>query len=143
MASTPYSAARSTSEPDKTVSLPCVCAQRYLDGNSAPEHGSESSWLACPAMHTGSMGAPDAQRSGPGIGWRERRTGPQHAAVWVRVDGTWRKGKIIEWITGLGGSGSWDVVIKEDEPGDGTPWQGRYRYDPRAIRQRHGDVPPR
>jgi hypothetical protein len=36
------------------------------------------------------------------------------------------QGRIIEWITGLSGLGGWDVVIK----GDGTPWQGRYHYDP-------------
>jgi hypothetical protein len=94
-------------------------------------------------MHTGKVATPDAQRSGPGIGWRERRAGPRHAAVWVRVDGLWRKGRIIEWVTELGGSGGWDLVIKEDELGDGTPWQGRYHYDPQAIRQRHGDIPPR
>lgn len=93
--------------------------------------------------HWPTVGTPDAQRSGPGIGWRERRSGPRHAAVWVRAGGTWRKGRIIEWVTELGGPGGWDVVIIEDEPGDGVPWQGRYRYDPQAIRQRHGETPPR
>jgi hypothetical protein len=53
------------------------------------------------------------------------------------VDGLWRKGRIIEWVTELGSLGGWDVVIKEDEPDDGTPWQGRYRYDPQAIRPRN------
>jgi hypothetical protein len=42
---------------------------------------------------------PDARRSGPGIAWRERRTGPRHAAVWVRIGGQWHKGRIIEWVT--------------------------------------------
>jgi hypothetical protein len=59
------------------------------------------------------------------------------------VDGLWRKGRIIEWVAELDGPGDWDVVIKEDEPGDGTPWQGRYHYDSKAIRQRHSDIPPR
>ena len=84
---------------------------------------------------------PDARRSGPGIGWRERRAGPRHAAVWVRLGGRWRKGRIIEWVTVLGGEG-WDCVILADELSGGPPWQGRYHYDPRAIRQRHGDTPP-
>ena len=33
------------------------------------------------------MNIPDARRAGPGIGWRERRTSPRHAAVWVRIGG--------------------------------------------------------
>ena len=61
------------------------------------------------------MSIPDARRSGPGIGWRERRTGPRHAAVWVRVGGQWRKGRIIEWVTEPGALG-WDCVILADEP---------------------------
>jgi len=81
---------------------------------------------------------PDARRSGPGIGWRERRTGPRHAAVWVRIGGQWRKGRIIEWVTEQGAPG-WDCVILADEPPGGVPWQGRYVYDPAAIRRRDGD----
>jgi hypothetical protein len=84
---------------------------------------------------------PDARRSGPGVGWRERRTGPRHAAVWVRIGGRWRKGRILEWVTEPGAPG-WDCVILADEPQGGVPWQGRYVYDPAAIRRRDGDTPP-
>jgi len=34
-----------------------------------------------------------------------RRIGPRHAAVWVRIGGRWRKGRIIEWICELGTEG--------------------------------------
>jgi len=87
------------------------------------------------------MSIPDARRSGPGIGWRERRTGPRHAAVWVRIGGQWRKGRIIEWVTEPGAPG-WHCVILADEPPGGVPWQGRYVYNPAAIRPRDGDTPP-
>ena len=87
------------------------------------------------------MSIPDARRSGPGIAWRERRAGPRHAAVWVRIAGRWRKGRIIEWITEPGGTG-WDCLITADEPPGSAPWQGRYIYDPAAIRPRDGDAPP-
>ena len=87
------------------------------------------------------VGIPDARRSGPGIAWRERRAGPRHAAVWIRIRGQWRKGRIIEWITDPGGVG-WDCLILADEPFSGVPWQGRYIYDPATIRPRDGDTPP-
>ena len=61
--------------------------------------------------------------------------------MWVRIGGQRRKGRIIEWVTEPEATG-WDCVILADEPGDGVPWQGRYHYDPQAIRQRHGDTPP-
>lgn len=79
------------------------------------------------------VSTPDARRSGPGIAWRERRTGPRHAAVWVRISGRWRKGRIIEWVTEPGAAG-WDCVILADEPTGGVPWQG-------PLRLRSGDHP--
>jgi hypothetical protein len=66
---------------------------------------------------------PDARQSGPGITWRERRAGPRHAAVWVRIVGQWRQDRIIEWITGLRGTG-WGCLIMADKPSGGAPWQG-------------------
>jgi hypothetical protein len=84
---------------------------------------------------------PDARRSGPGIGWRERRAGPRHAAVWIRIRGQWRKGRISEWITDPGQTG-WDCLIMADEPFSGVPWQGRYIYEPATIRPRDEDTPP-
>jgi hypothetical protein len=87
------------------------------------------------------VSVPDARRAGPGVAWRERRTGPRHAAVWVRIGGQWRKGRIIEWVTEQGAPG-WDCVILADEPAGGVPWQGRYVYDPATIRRRDGDTPP-
>src|SRR5262249_61343337 len=84
---------------------------------------------------------PDARRGGPGIGWKERRTAPRHAAVWVRVGGQWRRGRIIEWVRQIDRDG-WDCVILADEPVNGPPWQGRYAFDPRSIRARYTDQPP-
>jgi hypothetical protein len=84
---------------------------------------------------------PDARRAGPGIAWKERRTAPRYAAVWVRVGGRWRRGRIIEWVRQIGRDG-WDCVIMADEPVSGPPWQGRYAFDPRSIRARDTDQPP-
>jgi hypothetical protein len=84
---------------------------------------------------------PDARRAGPGIAWKERRTAPRHAAVWVRIGGTWRRGRIIEWVRQLDRDG-WDCVIMADEPVSGPPWQGRYAFDPQSIRPRDTDQPP-
>src|SRR5690348_17998723 len=36
----------------------------------------------------------------------------------------------------------WECVITADEPPGDLPWQGRYVYDPLAIRPRHGDDAP-
>jgi hypothetical protein len=84
---------------------------------------------------------PDAQPAGPGVSWRERQVPPRHAAVWVRIAGTWRRGLITAWVTDPGKPG-WECAISADEPSCGPPWQGRYVYDPAAIRPRHGDDPP-
>jgi hypothetical protein len=84
---------------------------------------------------------PDARRAGPGIAWKERRAAPRHAAVWVRVGGEWRRGRIIEWVRQLDRDG-WDCVIMADEPMSGPPWQGRYVFDPRSVRPRDRDQPP-
>src|SRR5215471_4771399 len=64
---------------------------------------------------------PDARRAGPGIAWKERRSAPRHAAVWVRVDGQWRRGRIIEWVRQIDRDG-WDCVIMAEEPVSGPPW---------------------
>jgi hypothetical protein len=77
----------------------------------------------------------------PGPSWRERHVSPRHAPVWVRVHGAWRKGTITEWVTDRGGGRGWECAIAADGPQD-LPWQGRYVYDPLAIRPRHGDIPP-
>ena len=87
------------------------------------------------------MSIPDARRSGPGVAWRERRTGPRHAAVWVRISGAWRKGRIIEWVRDLDHPG-WEVVVTPDEPRERAPLAGRYVYDAQAIRPRYNDTPP-
>ena len=84
---------------------------------------------------------PDARRAGPGIAWKERRTAPRHAAVWVRVSGKWRRGRIIEWVRQIDRDG-WDCVIMADEPVSGPPWQGCYAFDSRSIRARDTGQPP-
>ena len=77
----------------------------------------------------------------PPVRWREQRIPPRHAPVWVRIAGTWRKGRIAAWVT-TPGCRAWDCVITADEPPGGLPWQGRYVYDPLTIRPRHGEVLP-
>jgi hypothetical protein len=84
---------------------------------------------------------PDVRRASPGIAWKERRTAPRHAAVWVRVGGQWRRGRIIEWVRQIDREG-WDCVIMADEPVSGPPWQGRYAFAPRSIRARDTNQPP-
>jgi hypothetical protein len=89
--------------------------------------------------YTGRM--PDAQPAGHGVSWREHQVPPRHAAVWVKIAGTWRMGLITYWAMPAAGGG-WECVIAADEAPGGPPWQGRYVYDPLTIRPRHGDVPP-
>jgi hypothetical protein len=55
--------------------------------------------------------------------------------------GTWRRGRIIEWVRQIDREG-WDCVIMADEPVSGPPWQGRYVFDPQSIRARDTDQPP-
>ena len=72
---------------------------------------------------------PNARRVGPGIAWKEHRTATRHAAVWVRVGGQWRRGRIIGWVRQLDRDG-WDcVIMADDEPVNGPPWQGRYAFE--------------
>jgi hypothetical protein len=84
---------------------------------------------------------PDARRAGPGIAWKERRIAPRHSAVWVRIGGQWRRGRIIEWVRQIDRDG-WDCVIMADEPLSGPPWQGRYAFNPQSIRARDTGQPP-
>jgi hypothetical protein len=84
---------------------------------------------------------PDAVRVQPDPGWREVTISPGHAAVWVRVRGTWRKGHITAWLKVLSVPAAWDCEIQEDAP-TGISWGGRYMYDPRSIRPRHDDSAP-
>ena len=72
---------------------------------------------------------PDARRASPGIAWKERRTAPRHAAVWVRVGGSWQRGRILEWVRQLDRDDR-DCVIMADEPVSGPPWQGCSAFDP-------------
>jgi hypothetical protein len=89
------------------------------------------------------MGNADARLAVPGPGWRERRVPPRHAPVWVRLGGTWRRGRVTAWIRS-GDRPGWECRIEADEPGpgEGLPWGGRYVYDPAAIRPRYGSAPP-
>jgi hypothetical protein len=84
---------------------------------------------------------PDARRVTHGVSWKERRHGPRHAAVWVHVDGAWRRGRVVEWIRELGRDG-WELVIMAEDRHNGPSWQGRYAYDRASIRPRYNDRPP-
>lgn len=90
----------------------------------------------------GLVSIPDAQSAGPGTDWKEQRVAPKHAAVWVRVKGRWRKGKIAWWARELG-SEQWVCVLVADKSAEGSRWLGRFVYDARSIRPRYGDAPPR
>ena len=72
---------------------------------------------------------------------RGRRTvPPRHTNVWVRIDGTWCKGRITAWIAH--GKDSWECQIQAERSAEHSPWSGWYVYDRQAIRQRHDDHPP-
>jgi hypothetical protein len=83
----------------------------------------------------------DTRRIDPGITRKEHRVAPRHAAVWVRIGGEWRRGRIIEWVRQIDRDG-WDCVIIADESVTGPPRQGRYPFDPKIIRARDTDQPP-
>lgn len=86
--------------------------------------------------------AGDARLAVPGPGWRDRRVPPRHAPVWVRLGGTWRRGRVTAWIR-PGARPGWECLIEaEDEPGEGLPWSGRYVFDPAAVRPRYASTPP-
>jgi hypothetical protein len=101
--------------------------QRSICEWASPQSRSAVAW------QTVSKPVPDARRAGPGIAWKERRTAPRHVAVWVRMSGQWRWGRIIERVRQIDRE-DWDCVIMADEPVSGPPWQGRYAFDPRSIR---------
>ncbi len=62
--------------------------------------------------------------------------------MWIRVQGTWRKGHIVAWVTYPPDRTGWECVIAADDPMDALPWQGLYIYDSLTIRPRHEDIPP-
>jgi WD40 repeat protein len=78
-------------------------------------------------------------RSGPASG--DRTVPPHHTAVWIRINGTWCKGRITAWIPSHGKS-RFECQIQAEQPAEHPLWSGRYVYDPRAIRPRHSDHPP-
>ena len=93
--------------------------------------------------------ATEARLAVPGQNWGDRRVPPRHVPVWVRLAGTWRRGRITAWIrpgTRLG----WDCQIEpdddspdDDSPEGGLPRGGRYVYDSDSIRPRYrGEAAP-
>jgi hypothetical protein len=88
------------------------------------------------------MNLPDARHSTPGNSWKERRHAPRHADVWVRAHGTWQRGRIIEWVQHLG-EPAWEVVVVAEDKQAAPPWQGRFVFDPKSIRPRWNDTPPK
>ena len=91
-----------------------------------------------PRLASGPVNAEPAPSSSM-WGYRARR--PEHAAVWIRIDGTWRKGRITAWFTANGTAGKL-CQIQAERSAERPRWSGRYVYDPRTIQPRHGDRPP-
>lgn len=55
----------------------------------------------------------EARLAVPGQDWGDRQVPPRHAAVWVRVAGTWCRGEITDWIR-PGTRPGWDCQIVPD-----------------------------
>jgi hypothetical protein len=63
---------------------------------------------------------------------------PRQRAVWVRIGGRWRKGRILEWVIEQGAPG-WDCVILANEP-PGNSCRGKAAMP--STRRRDSDAPP-
>ena len=86
----------------------------------------------------------EARLAVPGQDWGDRRVPPRHTPVWVRLAGTWQRGRITAWIR-PGTRPGWECQIEpeSDSPPGGLPPGGRYVYDPAAIRPRYrGEAAP-
>lgn len=83
---------------------------------------------------------PDAERIDGIPGNRPRRK-PVHAAIWIRIAGSWQRGAIYEWVWGEHGE---LLAWLQHDPLDGSPWPelALFRYS-EAIRPRAtGQLPP-
>jgi hypothetical protein len=84
---------------------------------------------------------PNAVYARPGPSWRERKYPPKHPPVWVRIEGAWREGVILYWVTIDPAGYGWECQIETDVPGTGRR-SARYMYDEQTIRPRLSSDPP-
>jgi hypothetical protein len=63
----------------------------------------------------------NARPAQPGPSWRERRAPPRHAPVWVRIDGTWCRGRVTAWVSFPGSRIGWQCQIEAEPDGTGRP----------------------
>lgn len=72
--------------------------------------------------------------------WRPLRNPvePRRAAVWIRLDGQWRRGWIRHWEREGDAWAAW-VMYQDEKPGSHF---GYYAYDPATIIPKDSDVPP-
>jgi hypothetical protein len=66
---------------------------------------------------------------------------PKHPPVWVRIEGAWREGVILYWVTTDPAGYGWECQIETDVPGTGRR-TARYMYDEQTIRPRLSSDPP-
>ena len=85
----------------------------------------------------------EARLAVPGQDWGDRRVPPRHTPVWVRLAGTWQRGRITAWIR-PGTRPGWEcqIELESESPPGGLPRGGRYVYDPAAIRPATAARPP-
>jgi hypothetical protein len=69
--------------PSYVQSLLDSLSPQLLGHASAPEASTLSTLVRI--LGPVSNPVPDARHAGAGIGWKERRYGPRHASVWVRI----------------------------------------------------------
>lgn len=70
------------------------------------------------------------------------RVRPRHRPVWVRLDGGWRAGQVMDWYRVGGRWAAWVM----HERADGRPWPEVHGvfYDPATVvRREEGDARPR
>jgi hypothetical protein len=81
---------------------------------------------------------PNAKPAAQGPPWLQRSLPPRHERIWIRIAGRWRKGLVRCWVRE---QSRWECLI-EAETWDGSPWNGKYEYDPRTIQPRYTSQPP-
>jgi len=67
-----------------------------------------------------------------------RRVQPRNSAIWVRIDGRWRRGHIRVWARTPEG---WVIWTQYTTDSPWTLWEW-IAYDPASIRERHDESPP-
>lgn len=89
------------------------------------------------------MSAMSAPRDAERLPWRrgsDRAIKPGHMDVWIRVDGSWRRGWVWQWEREGGG---WRVWVHYEQTRRVWSTFAWFRWDPEAIIERGGEEEPR